>query len=155
MILSGYMTVAFISYIFSGAVDQSKLDLLGFGFPSFFFILIFFVAALNLFGYRGIRFFKTLVFTTVWMLWTSIALGLALTDTVGDEFLYVGGMYGFILSSLLTSLLGTIGAALILIFTLFVLLVVTFSQFLPWVTGMFAQKEKEPEISPKALFAFW
>jgi S-DNA-T family DNA segregation ATPase FtsK/SpoIIIE len=168
------MAVAFISYIFSGAVDQSKLDLpfmefmdpsvqvqniagkggaylseqfinLGFGFPSFFFILIFFVAALNLFGYKSIRFFKTLVFATVWMLWTSIALGLALTDTVGDEFLYVGGMYGFILSSLLTSLLGTIGAALILIFTLFVLLIVTFNQFLPWVTGIFAQKEKEPK----------
>lgn len=174
IILSGYMAVAFISYIFSGAVDQSKLDLpfmefmdpsvqvqniagkggaylseqfinLGFGFPSFFFILIFFVAALNLFGYKSIRFFKTLVFATVWMLWTSIALGLALTDTVGDEFLYVGGMYGFILSSLLTSLLGTIGAALILIFTLFVLLIVTFNQFLPWVTGIFAQKEKEPK----------
>lgn len=174
IILSGYMAVAFISYIFSGAVDQSKLDLpfmefmdpsvqvqniagkggaylseqfinLGFGFPSFFFILIFFVAALNLFGYKSIRFFKTLVFATVWMLWTSIALGLALTDTVGDEFLYVGGMYGFILSSLLTSLLGTIGATLILIFTLFVLLIVTFSQFLPWVTGIFAQKEKEPK----------
>jgi S-DNA-T family DNA segregation ATPase FtsK/SpoIIIE len=73
MILSGYMAVAFVSYIFSGGVDQSKLDLpwqdflfdpsvkvqniagkggaflseqfinLGFGFPSVFFILIFFV----------------------------------------------------------------------------------------------------------------
>lgn len=174
MILSGYLAVAFISYIFSGAVDQSKLDLpfmefmdpsvqvqniagkggaylseqfinLGFGFPSFFFILIFFVAALNLFGYKGIRFFKTLVFAVVWMLWTSIALGLALTDPVGNQFLYVGGMYGLILSSLLTSLLGTIGAALILMFTLFVLLIVTFSQFLPWVTGLFAKKENAPE----------
>ena len=176
MILCGYMAVAFVSYISSGQSDQSKLDLsfrdyidpsvqvhniagkggaflgeqfinLGFGFPSFFFVLIFFVAALNLFGYKSIRFFKTLMFSFVWMLWTSVTLGLALTDTVGNHFLYVGGMYGFILSSLLSSLLGTIGAALILVFILFVLLIVTFRQFTPWLSRRFAKKEKEPSIT--------
>jgi len=173
MVLSGYMAVAFVSYIFSGAVDQSKLDLsfmdfldpsvqvqniagkggaylseqfinLGFGFPSFFFILISFVAALNLFGYKEIRFLKTFFFSFLWMLWTSIALALLLNVTSGDNFLYVGGMYGFILSSLLTSFLGTIGATLILVFILFILLVVTFRQFLPWFTKVIAKKEKEP-----------
>lgn len=173
MILSGYMAVAFISYVFSGAVDQSKLDLpfmdfmdpsvqvqnfagkggaylseqfinLGFGFPSFFFILIFFVAALNLFGYKEIRFFKTFLFSFLWMLWTSIAIALLLNVTSGDSFLYVGGMYGFIFSSLLTSFLGTIGATLILLFILFVLLVVTFRQFLPWFAKVIAKKDKLP-----------
>jgi len=172
MILSGYMAVAFVSYIFSGAADQSKLDLpigdfldpsvqveniagkggaflseqfinLGFGFPSFFFIIIFFVAALNLFGRKKFKFLKTLGYSLVWMLWSSIALGLILTDNIGDHFLYIGGMYGFILSSLLSSFLGTIGAALILVFTLFVLLIVTFNQFLPWMIRIFARKEKE------------
>lgn len=175
MILCGYMAVAFVSYIYTGEVDQSKLDLsfreyidpsvqvhniagkggaflgeqfinLGFGFPSFFFVIVFFVAALNLFGYKGIKFFKTLMFSFIWMLWASITLGLALTDTVGNEFLYVGGMYGFILSSLLSSLLGTFGAALILVFTLFVLLIVTFRQFTPWLSRIFAKKAKEPDI---------
>lgn len=173
MALSGYLAVAFVSYIFSGAVDQSKLDMpfmdfldpsvqvqniagkggaylseqfinLGFGFPSFFFILISFVAALNLFGYKEIRFLKTFFFSFLWMLWTSIALALLLNVTSGDNFLYVGGMYGFILSSLLTSFLGTIGATLILVFILFILLVVTFRQFLPWFTKVIARKEKEP-----------
>ena len=176
MILSGYMAVAFVSYVFTGASDQSKLDLsfsefidpsvqvgniagkggaflseqfinLGFGFPSFFFIIIFFVAALNLFGYKGIRFFKTLAFSFVWMLWLSVTLGLALTDAAGNQFLYVGGMYGFILSSLLSSLLGVIGAALILIFLLFILIVVTFRQFIPWLTAILARNNKQPEIS--------
>lgn len=175
MILCGYMAVAFVSYIYTGEVDQSKLDLsfreyidpsvqvhniagkggaflgeqfinLGFGFPSFFFVIVFFVAALNLFGYKGIKFFKTLMFSFIWMLWASITLGLALTDTVGNEFLYVGGMYGFILSSLLSSLLGTFGASLILVFTLFVLLIVTFRQFTPWLSRIFAKKAKEPDI---------
>ncbi len=175
MILCGYMAVAFVSYIYTGEFDQSRLDLpfmeyinpsvqvhniagkggaflgeqfinLGFGFPSFFFVLLLFVAALNLFGYKGFRFFKTLMFSFVWMLWTSVTLGLALTDTAGNHFLYIGGMYGFILSSLLSSLLGTIGAALILVFILFVLLIVTFRQFTPWLSRRFAKKVKEPII---------
>lgn len=176
LIFGGYLAVAFVSYAFSGRVDQSKLDLpwadflfdpsvqvqniagkggaffseqfinLGFGFPSFFFILIFLVAALNLFGFKRIKFFKTLLFSILWMLWSSIALALALTVSSGDQFLYVGGMYGFILSSLLSSLLGAFGAALILIFILFVLLILTFKQFIPWLTRVLAQKEKDPEL---------
>jgi S-DNA-T family DNA segregation ATPase FtsK/SpoIIIE len=176
LILSGYLAVAFVSYAFSGRFDQSKLDLpwsdflfdpsvqvqniagkggaflseqfinLGFGFPSFFFILIFLVASLNLFGFKGIKFFKTLLFSVLWMLWSSIALALALTVSSGDQFLYVGGMYGFILSSLLSSLLGAFGAALILIFILFVLLILTFRQFIPWLTRVLARKEKDPEL---------
>ncbi len=176
-IFSGYLAVAFVSYIFSGRVDQSKLDLpwqeflfdpsvqvqniagkggaylseqfinLGFGFASFIFIPIFIVAALNLFGYKGIKFFKTFLFSFLWMLWSSIALALALIVSVGDQFLYAGGMYGFILSSLLSSLLGAFGAALILLFILFVLLLVTFKQFIPWLTSIFARKEKDPVLS--------
>jgi S-DNA-T family DNA segregation ATPase FtsK/SpoIIIE len=175
MIISGYMAVAFVSYVISGGVDQSKLDLpwrdflfdpsvkvqniagkggaflsekfinMGFGFPSFFFILIFFVAALNLFGYRKIKFFKTLVFSIVWMLWASIALGL-LTNSLDSQFLNFGGMYGYILSNLVSSILGTLGATLILIFILFILLIVTFRQFIPWLTGLFAKMSKEPEV---------
>lgn len=176
LIFSGYLAVAFVSYIFSGRVDQSKLDLpwsdflfdpsiqvqniagkggaflseqfinLGFGFPSFFFILIFLVAALNLFGYKGIKFFKTLLFSVLWMLWFSIALALALSVSTGDQFLYVGGMYGFILSSLLSSILGAFGAALILIFILFILLILTFKQFIPWLTRILAKKETDPKL---------
>ena len=179
MILSGYMAVAFVSYIFSGAVDQSEVHPswwefffnssikvqniagkggaflseqfinLGFGFPSVFFILIFFVAALNLFGYKKIRFLKVFLFSVIWMLWASISLGLAFASTAGNQFLNVGGDYGLILSSLLSSLLGTIGASLILLFTLFVLLIVTFRQFIPWLIKVFAKKDKAPEVVEK------
>jgi len=176
-IFSGYLAVAFVSYIVSGRVDQSKLDLpwqvflfdpsvevqnfagkggaylseqfinLGFGFASFIFIPIFIVAALNLFGYKGIKFLKTLLFSVLWMFWSSIALALVLAVSTPDQFLYAGGMYGFILSSLLTSLLGAFGAALILIFLLFVLLILTFKQFIPWLTRIFARKEKDPALA--------
>ena len=175
MILSGYMAVAFISYVFSGAVDQSKLDLpfldfmdpsvqvqnfagkggaylseqfinLGFGFPSFFFILIFFVAALNLFGYKEIRFFKTFLFSFLWMLWTSMACTLLL-PVADNQFLKMGGDYGLFISGFLSSLLGAIGATLILVFILFVLLIVTFKQFLPWFSSVIAKKDKMPSVA--------
>lgn len=176
MLFSGFMAVAFISYIFSGAVDQSKLDMsmgefidpsvkvqnfagkggaylseqfinLGFGFPSFFFILIMFVAALNLFGYKEIRFWKTFLFSVLWMLWSSVALALLINMTSGDNFLHVGGMYGFIFSSVLSSFLGGIGATLVLVFLLFLLLVITFRQFVPWFSVIIAKKDKNPSVS--------
>jgi S-DNA-T family DNA segregation ATPase FtsK/SpoIIIE len=170
-IISGYFAVAFFSYFLAGKVDQSKLDLpwqeflfdpsvevqniagkggaylsetfinQGFGIPSFFFILIFLVAAFNLFGFKGIRFLKTLLFSTMWMVWASLSLSLVMTASSSDQFLNFGGMYGFILSSLLSSLLGTIGAALILLFLLFVLIIITFKQFIPWMSSLMSRKE--------------
>ena len=174
MLFSGYLAIAFVSYAFSGAVDQSKLDLpildfldrsvqvenfagkggaylaeqfinLGFGFPSFFFILIFFVAALNLFGYKEIRFFKTFLFSFLWMLWTSMACTLLL-PVADNQFLKMGGDYGLFISGFLSSLLGAIGATLILVFILFVLLIVTFKQFLPWFSSVIAKKDKAPSV---------
>lgn len=167
LILSGYLSVAFVSYIYSGRADQDALTSTddiqniggkigaflsdhfinqGFGLPSFFFILIFFVAALNLFGYKGIRFFKTLLFSILWMLWSSIALGLLQLQNEIDDFLNIGGAYGKIHSINLTSLLGSLGATLILIFLLFVLLILTFKQFIPWLTRVLARKEKDQEL---------
>lgn len=172
MILSGYMAVAFVSYVFSGAADESILDVPmrkffldssvkvdnfagkggafladqfinnGFGFPSFFFVIILFVASLNLFGYKKYRFFKTLFFSVVWMLWASVFLGFIQAASASD-FLNIGGVYGLFLSGILSSLLGTIGAGLILIFLLFVLLIVSFNQFIQWVAKVFAKKDKE------------
>ena len=172
MILSGYLAMAFTSYVFSGKADQSKLSLSwqeylldpsvkvqnmagkggaylgeqfissGFGFASIFFIVIFIVAALNLFGYKKIRFFKVFVFSVVWMLWTSVTLGLALTDTADNEFIEFGGFYGFVLSHSLSSFVGTFGAFLVLAFLLFILVVVTFNQFIPWLTRVLTAKEK-------------
>ena len=177
IIISGYLTVAFISYIFTGAVDQSKLDLglsellfdpsiqvenfagkggallseqfinMGFGFSSFFFIIILFVGAVNLFGFKKFRFLRTTIFSVIWMLWFSITLGLALSNVADNEFLNVGGMYGFILSSFLSSILGSFGAFLILVFALFVLLIVTFKQVIPWLTQFFAKKQAEMAVA--------
>ncbi len=173
MILSGYMAVAFVSYAFTGAADQSKLDVPwqnfffdssvkvqniagkggaylgelfvndGFGFPSFFFIVIFFVAALNLFGSKQIKFFRTLIFSVVWMIWGSVMLGFIQPKQTGNEFLNIGGSYGTLYSGGLSSFLGTFGAGLILFFLLFVLLIVTFKQFIPWLNRIFAKKDKE------------
>jgi S-DNA-T family DNA segregation ATPase FtsK/SpoIIIE len=172
LFLSGYLAVAFTSFIFSGKVDQDALtsiddvqnfggkvgaflsDLFinqGFGFASYFFILIFFVAALNLFGYKGIRFFKTLLFSTLWMLWFSVALGLFQPKNEVNEFLNYGGAYGLVQSSLLSSFLGALGASLILIFILFILLILTFKQFIPWMTLLLARKEKIKEQETEAV----
>lgn len=180
LLFSGYLLVAFISYIFSGAADQSKLDMSfpelidpgvkvqnfagkggawmseqfinqGFGLPSFFFILIMVVGALHLFGYKEIRFWKTVLFSVLWMLWLSVTFDLLQKNsTANDNFLHLGGIYGGTYSNILSTFLGTIGAALILFFLLFVLLLITFRQFLPWFSKVIAKKDKEPAVAAEA-----
>ncbi|MFA5326720.1 MAG: DNA translocase FtsK [Prolixibacteraceae bacterium] len=179
VLFSGYLTVAFISYAFSGAADQSKLSLsmgefldpslqvkniagkggaflseqfinLGFGFPSFFFVVVFSVAGFNLLGYKKINFFKTFLYSAVWMIWFSIALGLISLQTGTDDFLNIGGYYGKFYSGLFSTFLGTIGTSLILLFSLFLLLILTFKQFLPWLTGMIALRREKAEAAKLA-----
>lgn len=177
MIISGYLAVAFVSYIFSGASDQSKLDLSwsefffdpsvkvenlagksgaylseffinnGFGFPSFLFILISFVASLNLFGYKSIRFFKTFVFSLVWMMWASISLAMLQPAQSTEEFINLGGIYGKLYASGLSSLLGSFGATLILVFILFILLIISFKQIIPWLSTVFTKKQSDPVLA--------
>jgi S-DNA-T family DNA segregation ATPase FtsK/SpoIIIE len=173
MILSGYMAVAFSSYFFSGVADHSLPNFslrnllhppiqvqnfagVGgaylsdffindwFGFPSFFFIVIFFVASLRLFGYKKYSFLMTLVFSVVWMLWFSVFLGFV-QSVSSIEYLNIGGLYGLFLSGILRSVLGTIGAGLILIFLLFILLIVSFRQFIPWMSKILTSSEKAAE----------
>jgi len=173
IIFGAYLAVSMVSHCFSGAFDQSELTFdtgseqvrniggklgallseiiinQGFGLPSFFFVLILFVAAFRLFGYQGISFFKTLLFSVLWMLWSSVAFSLFGSGSNIDEFLNPGGAYGVVLSSLLSSFLGALGATLILVFLLFVLVILTFKKFVPWLTIILARKEKPAESSVK------
>lgn len=172
MILSTFLVLAFISYPFSGAADQSlpKFSIRNllhpavevqnfagvggaylseffinnwFGLPSFFLIVIIAVAALKLFGWNGVGFFRIFIYCIVWMLWTSVMLAFVQVVSGNELFYDIGGKYGLILSGILSSVLGSIGAGLILIFILFVLLIVSFKQFIPWITKVFARNKKE------------
>lgn len=152
-IVAPYLTVAFISYFFSWQVDQDKVmgpagtlfqpgvrveNVLGkfgalishgfihswFGVTSFFFPLIALVGGLKLL--TGIKILppgKTFRLGLFFMLWGSIALGFIFRDA----FFYLGGVFGFELSTYLNGVVGAIGTGLLLLFVFLAFMIIAFN----------------------------
>ncbi len=158
LLLSAYLLVAFISYLFYGAADQSKLDLSwkqlifetnvkvgntagktgaflaeklmnrGFGIASFFFVYLLFLAGFKILGRNLVKFRKALILSLITVIWLSVTLGFLFPKTDAASFIYPGGYYGFILSAWLSSLLGKVGLVLLLFISLLTILVVRFEK---------------------------
>jgi len=171
-----YLLVSFVSYLFSGNVDHSKLDLSwrelifnsgieveniagktgaflgetiinrGFGIPSFVFIFLLVITALRLFGVKSIRMAKSFAYSLVLLAWFSLALGLVSSKFLPEQYEYLGGMYGLILSGWLCSIIGTVGASFLLSLILFVIVIVAFSSFIPWLNRLFSKKEESSDV---------
>ncbi|CAN5865264.1 DNA translocase FtsK [soil metagenome] len=151
-IVAPYLTVAFISYFFSWQVDQDKVagagnlflpethvdNVLGkfgalishifihnwFGVTSFFFPLIALVAGLRLLtGIKILPLGKTFRMGLFFMLFGSIALGFIFKES----FFYLGGIFGFELSTYLSGVVGAVGTGLLLLFSLLAFLIVAFN----------------------------
>ena len=170
LLLSAYLLVAFVSYLFYGAADQSKLDLSwrqlifesnikvgntagktgaflaekfvnrGFGIASFLFIYLLFLGGFKILGHNLVKFRKALVLSLITVIWLSIALGFFFMKKDADSFIYPGGYYGFVLSAWLSSLLGKVGLVLLLFISMLALLVVRFDKVFLVVKNLFRKK---------------
>jgi DNA segregation ATPase FtsK/SpoIIIE, S-DNA-T family len=166
-----YLTIAFISFIFSGDADQSKLDIKwhelvfnpeikvenkagktgawladviinrGFGISAFIFIYLLFVFGLRMIGRKVKNFERNTLLAVFAILWLSITLGLIFEKTKGGSFIYPGGRYGFIASDWISSMLGKIGTGLLMLTLGFLAVAVSFKGFLPWLHIKLKSKE--------------
>jgi DNA segregation ATPase FtsK/SpoIIIE, S-DNA-T family len=157
-----YLTIAFISFVFSGDADQSKLDIKwhelvfnpeikvenkagktgawladviinrGFGISAFILIYLLFVAGLRLIGRKVKNFERNTLLAVFSIIWLSITLGLIFEKTKGGSFIYPGGRYGFIASDWISSMIGKIGTGLLMLTLGFLAVAVSFRGFLPW-----------------------
>jgi S-DNA-T family DNA segregation ATPase FtsK/SpoIIIE len=156
LIVAVYLLIAFISFLFFGAADQSKLDLKlkdlvldrsitvenkagktgaylseliinkGFGIASFLFVYLLAVTGMRIIGIKRFRFRKNFVYSLVTLIWFSLALGLIFTKSEEGTFIYWGGHYGYVLSTWLSSLIGFIGMLFLLIITGLTLVIIRF-----------------------------
>lgn len=155
-LLAVYFLVAFISFLFYGAADQSKLDLKlkdlvldreitvqnkagkagayiseiainkGFGIASFLFVYMLAVTGLRIISRNIIRFRRNIIYSLVTLVWLSLALGLLFTKSEDGSFIYWGGRYGYVLSTWMSSMIGFIGMLFILLVTGITLVIVRF-----------------------------
>ncbi len=165
---TAYLTLAFVSYLFTWRIDQSTLDLpvsklffnpgveaanwsgtLGgmlaqrfmykwLGLPSFSLIAIFTVVISNLFRIKLIPIDRTIKIAIAYSIWTSIALGYIFHYAAFAP----GGTHGYYISEWMNTVIGKPGTAIVLITMLIVMLSLTFNSFidksLQFVKNMFS-----------------
>ncbi len=172
-----YLTIAFISFIFSGDADQSKLELKwselvfksdvkvenkagktgafladviinqAFGVASFIFVYILGLIGFRLIGRKRDTFYRNFTFAILSIIWLSVMLGYLFMKTDGGSFIYLGGKYGFVAAVWLNSLVGKIGTLLILLAMAFVMVGVFFKSSIPWMIEKLKPREKPPRKS--------
>ena len=180
LILTAYLLVAFISFLFYGSADQSKLDLKwselildskikvdnkagktgaylaeliinrGFGIASFIFIFLLTVIGLRILGRKRRNLFNTIVFSLLALIWLSVTLGLIFKNPEPGSAVYWGGQYGFILSTWLSSLIGVIGLVLLLLITGLILVIVRFEKSYGFIKGLFSRRTRNKDKKEKA-----
>ena len=147
VIFSVYLLLAFISFFFTGAADQSILDnqqpgelmqttnhvknyagargaqlaefLINecFGIAACFIILFLAVAGMKMIKAYQFRVWKWFMSCSILLVWFSITLGFIFDGTFSDSFIYPGGLHGYNVSAWLVSQIGMPGLGLLLLIT--------------------------------------
>ncbi len=162
ILFSGFLVLAFISYLFTWSNDQSKLTLsfskylfdptitsdnwagkLGayfshilihntFGIASVSLIVFLVFVSLRLINIINSSLAKLLLHLIFLTLWTSFTLGYIF----GTSYFYLGGGYGYYLANWCNAAIGKLGTLFIIVATAFAFLIITFKETLPFFKRM-------------------
>lgn len=147
VIFAVYLLLAFTSFFFTGAADQSILDnqqpgelmqttnhvknyagargaqlaeyLINecFGLAAYFIILFLAVVGMKLMKAYQFRIWKWFMSCSILLVWFSVTLGFIFDGTFGDSFIYPGGLHGHNVSMWIVSQIGMPGLGLVLLIT--------------------------------------
>ncbi len=145
VIFAVYLLLAFASFFFTGAADQSIIEgataeelasvnngvknyagsrgaqlasyLINdcFGVSSFFILVFLAMLGLKLMKVRRVCLWKWFVICSLLLVWFSVFLGFVFVDQYKDSFLYLGGMHGYNVSNWLVSQIGVPGLWMLLL----------------------------------------
>lgn len=168
VIFSVYLLLAFTSFFFTGAADQSIIDsgnpndlsavnnhvknyagsrgaqlasyLINdcFGVSSFFILIFLAVAGLKLMRVRVVHLWKWFIGCTLLLIWFSVALGFIFMNQYQDSFIFLGGMHGYNISNWLISQVGVPGISLILLVTGICFLIYMSARTVVWLRKLFS-----------------
>lgn len=167
VIFSVYMLLAFSSFFFTGADDQSIIDTDNaeelastdngirnyagsrgaqlanyfingcFGVSSFFIVAFLAMAGLKLMRVRKVNLWKWFISCSLLLVWFSVFLGFAFVDQYKDSFIYWGGMHGYNVGRWLVSQIGVPGVWLLLVGTAMCFLIYFTTQAVDWLRSLF------------------
>jgi S-DNA-T family DNA segregation ATPase FtsK/SpoIIIE len=170
-----YLSLAFTSYFFTGAADQSKIELrLGdmlkerfavqnwtsvtgaylaetfihrwFGISSFVIIGFLGLVAFRLLKIGKITLWKSFFHASFWLIWTSILLGFTVNPYVKDWLFFApGGQHGEVISLMISSYVGSPGTIMILIGSFLFYSIISSNATVPFLKKIFSKKTKPEE----------
>ena len=165
-----YTSMVMISFFFTGAADQSKIenvplsDLLFnqgsvanwggvrgaylaeffinqlFGIPSFMILYFLGSLSLHMMRIRTINILKNFFFSAFYLLWGSIFFAFVFMKGYEDSFCYLGGKHGYWMTDGLIQNVGIIGTFLLLLALLLVIAILTSTRTVPFLQKIFKFK---------------
>ena len=168
VIFSVYLLLAFSSFFFTGAADQSIIDsgnaqelastnngvknyagsrgaqlasyLINdcFGISSFFILVFLAVAGVKFLRVRGGWLWEGVFGCSLLLVWFSVFFGFAFVEQYKDSFLYLGGMHGYNVSNWLVSQVGVPGVWMILLVTAICFLIYLSARTVIWLRRLFS-----------------
>ena len=168
VIFSVYLLLAFASFFFTGAADQSIIDsgqasdlaavdngvrnyagsrgaqlaeyLINdcFGVASFFILVFMAAAGLKLMKVRRLHLRRWLVCCALLLVWFSVFFGFAFSGWYADSFIYLGGMHGYNVGRWLESQIGVPGVWMLLLVTAVCFFIYLSARTVVWLRGVFA-----------------
>jgi len=167
-----YFALAFVSYFFTGAADQSKMDLpfseairlrtdiqnwtsvtgayiaetmihKWFGISAFSLLFFGFIVGLKFLRVKTLSFTAAFFHTAFWLIWLSISLAIAVNPFVkGWIFFAPGGLHGEFVSDWINSYIGLPGTIMSLAGIFLVYSVVSSKATVPFLKRLFSKKQK-------------
>ena len=117
-----------------------------FGIASYLFVFIFFILGFKLSsGFSILPLGKTIRYSIFLIIWISVAASLILYK---DNQLIFGGNFGFQAKIWMISLLGQVGTALLLFFSMLVFSVIVFDTKFIWLSYLIPSKKEKSEFEP-------
>ena len=166
LIFTVYTTLSLVSFFFTGAADQSKIEGLSvfhperisgiqnwtgtrgaclsnvlmnewFGISTFLMLLFFAFLGLRLMKVKYFNLLKSFILCSIGMIWMSVALAFFLGGIFKDTAVYIGGAHGHILSDRLIENLGYPGTFFVILILFVIIMVFVSAQTVPFLRKMF------------------
>ncbi|MDR2622253.1 MAG: DNA translocase FtsK [Dysgonamonadaceae bacterium] len=167
LMFSVYAVIAIISFFYTGAADQSRIEGLsifhwgrvggienwtgtrgailsnillneGFGIATVFLLLFLSVTGLLLMKAKYVNLLKYFISCSVLTIWTSLALSFFFGSFFKDTAVYIGGRHGLELSEIMTLNLGAPGTFLVILFVFIIIMIFASSKTIPFVRNLFS-----------------
>ncbi|MDR2843490.1 MAG: DNA translocase FtsK [Candidatus Symbiothrix sp.] len=175
LMLAIYASFALISFLFTGAADQSRIEGLslfyfgsvdgitnwtgtrgailssllmndGFGVSTLFLLLFVVFIALRLMKARYFNLFRNFIICTLLTIWSSVTLSFFFGSFFADTALYIGGKHGLIISKSLINDIGLPGTFLLLLFVFIVLMTVLNANTISFLQNLTKRSPRESRI---------